>query len=196
MAIHESFAFRPQPDEAISSSSTTQWHLELQQDAQQRRSPGTVVERAAEQTAEQVRRTVEQGARQTVRETQQNVKAARERAEIATFLVLNFDQIDGSNHAKTRDGKITRNEILDFRKEHSTSLTSNELRTLDAASRDFATQIGRGKTWANRADIETYKVSPPVTIRRPPQREEEGLDDKIKDKAKGIWKGIRRRVGD
>lgn len=194
MAIHESFAFRPQPDEALHSP--PQWHLELQQDAQQRRNPGTVVERAAEQTAAQVRRTVEQGARQTVRETQQNVKAARERAEIATFLVLNFDQIDGSNHAKTRDGKITRNEILDFRKEHSTSLTSNELRTLDVASRDFATQIGRGKTWANRADIETYKVLPPVIVRRPTQTEDKGLDDKIKDKAKGIWKGIRRRVGD
>jgi hypothetical protein len=194
MAIHESFAFHPQPDEALHS--TPQWHLELQQDAQQKRNPGTVVERAAEQTVDQARRTVEQGARQTVRETQQNVKAARERAEIATFLVLNFDQIDGSNRTKTRDGKITRNEIIDFRKDHSTSLTSNELRTLDVASRDFATQIGRGKTGVNRADIETYKVSPPVIIRRPTQAEDEGLDDKIKDKAKGIWKGIRRRVGD
>jgi hypothetical protein len=194
MAIHESFSFRPQPDEA--KNSTPKWHLELQQDAQQRRNPGAVVERTVDQTVDQTRRAVEQGARQTVRETQQSVKAARERAEIATFLVLNFDQIDGSNRAKTRDGKITRNEILDFRKEHSASLTSNEMRTLDVASRDFATQIGRGKTWANKADIETYKVSPPVIVRRPQQREEEGIDNKIKDKAKGIWKGIRRRVGD
>lgn len=190
MAIHESFAFRPQPDEAIQS--TSQWHLELQQDAQQRRNPASVVEHAADQVKDKV----EQGVRQTVRETQEAVRAARERAEIAGTLTINFDAIDGSNRAHRRDGKITRNEILDYRKEHATSLTSNELRNLQVAARDFQTQIGRGKDWANKTDLETYKTAPPVIIRRPPQREEEGLDDKIKDKAKGIWKGIRRRVGD
>lgn len=191
MAIHESFAFRPQPDEL--QTNAQQFHLDLSPDLEQRRNPGAVIE----QTTEQVRRTVEQEARQAAREQQAALRAARERAEISATLVTNFDLIDGSNRTQRRDGKITRDEILNFRRDHATELTPNELSNLQKASREFPAQIGRGKDWANKADIETYKVSPPVVVRRPaPRREEEGIDDKIKDKAKGIWNGIRRRVGD
>ncbi len=165
----------------------------LLENAQQRQGPGAVVGR----TVEQAKDKVEQGVRTTVRETQAAALATRERAEIAGTLVLNFDAIDQSNRAHRRDGKITRDEILDYRKEHSTTLTSNELRNLQIASRDFQTQIGRGKDWASKADVETYKTAPPVIVRRPqPRVEDEGIDDKVKDKVKGIWKGIRKRVGD
>lgn len=195
MNTYESFAFRPQPDEAINTS--PQWHLELNHLAQQRRNPASIVERSADQVKDQVKDQVTQGVTQTVRETQASIRATRERAEIAGTLVANFDAIDGSNRAHSRDGKITRDEILNYRRDHATSLTTNELRNLQIAARDFGPQLGRGKDWANKADIETYKISPPVAVRRPaPRKEEEGIDDKIKDKAKGIWNGIRRRVGD
>ncbi len=191
MSIHESFAFRPQPEEATNVQS--QWHLELDLHAAQRKSPGSVVERGVDQVKDQV----EQGVRTTIRETQAAARAARERTEIANFLVQNFDLIDGSNRTHSRDGKITPPEIRDFRRAENASLTTNEQRNLTVVQREFLTQIGRGKDWANKADIETYRTSPPVVIRRPdPRREEEGIDDKVKDKVKGIWQGIRRKVSD
>lgn len=199
MTSHDSHFEHSTADSARQVEANWQVHMDspifnsLFENAQQRQGPGAVVGR----TVDQVKDNVEQGVRTTVRETQAAARAARERGEVAGTLVLNFDAIDQSNRAHTRDGKITRNEILDFRRVHSTSLTSNELRNLQIASRDFQTQIGRGKDWANKADVETYKTAPPVVVRRPqPRQENEGLDDKVKDKVKGIWKGIRKRVGD
>lgn len=191
MSVHESYAFRPQPDEH--QSNISKWHLELMPAVEQRRSPGAVIERAGDE----VRRNVEQEVKQSVRDQQAALRAARERAEISATILGNFEIIDGSNRAHKRDGKITRDEILNFRRDHSTELTSNELRNLQVASRDFATQIGRGKDWATRADVETYRVSPPVVVRRPQGvHDNEGIDDKIKDGVGKVWKGIRKRVGD
>jgi hypothetical protein len=199
MAAHESHFEKTAADSPIQVEPNWQVQMDspmfnsLLENAQQRQGPGAIVGR----TADQVKDNVEQGVKTAVRETQATARAARERGEIAGTLVLNFDAIDQSNRAHRRDGKITRDEILDFRKEHSTTLTSNELRNLQIASRDFQTQIGRGKDWANKADVETYKTAPPVIVRRPqPRHENEGIDDKVKDKVKGIWKGIRKRVGD
>jgi len=191
MSVHESHAFRPQPDEH--QSNISKWHLELMPAVEQRRSPGGVIERAGDE----VRRNVEQEVKQSVRDQQAALKAARERAEISATLLGSFEIIDGSNRAHKRDGKITRDEILNFRRDHSTELTSSELRNLQVASRDFATQIGRGKDWATRADVETYRVSPPVVVRRPQgSHDNEGIDDKIKNGVGKVWKGIRKRVGD
>lgn len=191
MSIHESHAFRPQPDEH--QSNIGKWHLELMPALEQRRSPAGVIERAGDE----VRRNVEQEVKKSARDQQAALTAARERAEISATLLGSFELIDGSNRAHKRDGKITRDEILNFRRDHSTELTSNELRNLQTASRDFTTQIGRGKDWATRADIETYKVSPPVVVRRPQgNHDNEGIDDKIKERTGKIWKGIRKRVGD
>lgn len=191
MSVHESHAFRPQPDEHQSNNS--QWHLELMPALEQRRSPGGVIERAGDE----VRRNVEQEVKESARDRQAALTAARERAEISATLLGSFELIDGSNRAHRRDGKITRDEILNFRRDHSTELTSSELRNLQVAARDFATQIGRGKDWATKADVETYRVSPPVVVRRPQgNRENEGIDDKIKEGAGKIWKGIRKRVSD
>lgn len=194
MTAHDSYFERPAA--SLQNQIEPNWQVHMDspvfnqflKNAEQRRGPGAVVDH----TAEQVKDKVEQGVKTTVRETQAAIKATRERAEIAGTLTVNFDAIDGSNRAHSRDGKITHDEILNFRKEHSTTLTSNELRNLQIAARDFQTQIGRGKDWAGKADIETYKTAPPVVIRRPqPRHDDEGIDDKIK----GILNKARRKIG-
>ncbi|HNB23476.1 MAG TPA: hypothetical protein PKZ32_13730 [Candidatus Melainabacteria bacterium] len=191
MSNYESSSFHPQPFKE--QFNTSGLHLELQSHLEQRRNPGNVVE----QTADQVRRSVEQGLKQSAREQQEAIKSMRERAEISATLLGSFEIIDGSNRAHKRDGKITKDELQNYRREHARELTNNELHNLQIATRDFATQIARGKEWATKSDIDTYRTSPPVVVRRPSARhEKEGLDDKVKEKIKGISGWIRKKATD
>lgn len=204
MTIHENFDFRPRPDlktDPDMRSMAAAGLNELFEDAQQSRNPATVIRRGVEDAAE----TAAQTAQRAAREAQQAARGLRERSEVAGLLQNNFELIDKSNPRQRSDGKITQAEITNFRTAHRGDLTGNEMNTLARAARDFPLQIGRGKDAASRADVETYRISPPVPPPRRPSKidRDEGIGEKVGetlDKVGGrvgrTVKGIFKRGGD
>lgn len=202
MTLHENFSFRSHSElktEPHTRSMAAAALNELFEDAQQTRNPGSVIRQGVETAAE----TAAAQAQRAARAAQANARGLRERSEVANLLQNNFEIIDKSNRTQRSDGKITQAEITSFRTAHRADLTGNEMNTLARAARDFPLQIGRGKDAASRADVEHYRVSPPVA---PPQRRpstndrDDGIGEKIGgavDKGVGKIKGIfRRRGGD
>jgi len=204
MSLHDNFDFRPRPEMKIEphmQSMAAAAMNELFEDAQQNRNPGAVIRRGVEDAVD----TAATQAQRAAREAQANARGLRERSEIASLLQDNFELIDKSNRTQRSDGKITQSEITSFRTAHRGDLTGNEMNTLARAARDFPLQIGRGRDSASRADVEHYRVSPPVAPpRRPSQNDnDDGIGervgetlDKVGGKVGGAIKGIFKRGGD